>query len=78
MAGNSKQFNGLTVVNCELSSRCNKRCHMCGRRRIERDYPHLVNWGDMDLNLVYKILDQLPSGVIVQFHNSGEPLLYPY
>jgi len=77
MAGNSKQFNGLTVVNCELSSRCNKRCHMCGRRRIERDYPHLVNWGDMDFKLVKKIAKQLPPGIVVQLHNNGESLLYP-
>ena len=77
MAGDLKQFNSLAVVNCELTSRCNKRCFMCGRRRIEKDYPHLANWGDMDFKLVEKIAKQLPDGIVVQLHNNGESLLYP-
>lgn len=71
-----KQFNGLLVVNCELTSRCNKSCWMCGRRKIEKEYPHLANWGDMDFELVELISRQLPENVIVQFHNNGESLLY--
>ena len=33
--------------------------------------------GDMDFALVEEIAQQLPEGIIVQFHNNGEPLLYP-
>lgn len=71
-----KQFNGLLVVNCELTSRCNKSCWMCGRRKIEKEYHHLADWGDMDFELVELISRQLPENVIIQFHNNGESLLY--
>lgn len=73
-----KQFNGLSVVNVELTSRCNKNCWMCGRRKIDREYPEIaLKYGDMDFNLVKKIAKQLPSGIAVQLHNNGEGLLYP-
>lgn len=72
-----KNFGGLTIVNVELTSRCSKSCWICGRRKIERDYPELANWGDMDFKLVEKIAKQIPEGIVVQFHNNGEPLLYP-
>ncbi len=77
-------LNGLTNVNIELSSRCDKGdgtpgsgCWMCGRRKIERDYPELAKWGDMDLSLVYELSKQIPEGIVTQFHDNGEPLLYP-
>jgi hypothetical protein len=71
-------FNGLYCVHLELTSRCNKDCWMCGRRKIDRDYPEVaMNYGDMDFDLVKKIAEQLPEGIVVQFHNNGEPLLYP-
>lgn len=73
-----KQFNGLTTVNIELSSRCNKSCWMCGRRKIDREYPEIaMNYGDMDFRLVEKMAKQLPEGIVVQLHNNGESLLYP-
>lgn len=73
-----KCFNGLTTVNIELTSRCNKNCWMCGRRKVEREYPDLIlGYGDMDFSLVRSIADQLPLGIVVQFHDNGEPLLYP-
>jgi radical SAM protein with 4Fe4S-binding SPASM domain len=50
---------------------------MCGRRKLEKDYPELCNWGDMEFNLVEKIAKQLPSNIIVQFHRDGDPLCYP-
>jgi len=51
---------------------------MCGRRRIDREYPDIAfKYGDMDFSLVEKIASQLPSDIIVQLHNNGEPLLYP-
>lgn len=71
-------FNGLTTVNVELSSRCNKNCWMCGRRKIDREYPEIaLKYGDMDFGLVESIAGQLPEGIVVQFHNNGESLLYP-
>ena len=71
-------MNGLTTVNVELTSRCNKNCWMCGRRKVERDYPELaMAYGDMGMKLVTAISNQLPSGIVVQFHDNGEPLLYP-
>jgi len=74
----SKYFNGLYCIHLELTSRCNKNCWMCGRRKIDQDYPEIaMNYGDMDFELVKKIAGQLPEGIVVQFHNNGEPLLYP-
>lgn len=71
-------LNGLYCVQLELTSRCNKDCWMCGRRKIDRDYPEIAtNYGDMDFELLEKIAQQLPEGIVVQFHNNGEPLLYP-
>ncbi len=73
-------FEGLTNVNVELTSRCNKKCFMCGRRKLERDHSRqeLPKWGDMDYELVKDISKQLPSSIIVQLHDNGEPLMYPH
>ena len=69
---------GLSTVNIELTSRCNKECWMCGRRKIDREYPDIaLNYGDMDFALVESLAAQLPPNIVVQFHNNGEPLLYP-
>ena len=69
---------GLANINVELTSFCNKKCWMCGRRKVERDYPELVlDYGHMDFSLVEKIAKQLPPNIVVQLHNNGEPLLYP-
>lgn len=71
-------LNGLANVNVELTNRCNKKCWMCGRRRVERDYPELtLQYGDMDFGLVERIARQIPPDVVVQLHNNGEALLYP-
>ncbi len=50
---------------------------MCGRRKLEKDYPELCDWGDMPYEMVKEIARQIPKGIICQFHNNGEPLLYP-
>lgn len=71
-------MNGLASVNIELTSRCNKSCWCCGRRKIEKENPALADWGDMDFTLLTKIARQVPIGVTVQLHNNGEPLLYPH
>lgn len=75
-----KEYNlhGLTNVNVELTNRCNKSCWMCGRRKVEREYPELtLKYGDMGFELVKKIASQLPPNIVVQLHNNGEALLYP-
>jgi len=73
-----KCFGGLSTVNVELTSRCNKECWMCGRRKIDRDYPEIaMDYGDMNFSLIRSISSQLPQGIVVQFHDNGEPLLYP-
>lgn len=65
-------------IHLELTNKCQKKCWMCGRRKIEKDYPYLANFNkNMDFNLVKKIAQQLPKNTIVHMHNNGEPLLYP-
>ena len=69
------EFNGLGQINIELSSRCNKSCWMCGRRQREKLYED-QSYGDIDFDLLEKIADQVPSGIMIAFHNNGEGLLY--
>ena len=72
-------LSGLSTVNVELTSRCNKKCWICGRRKREKENPNIIStYGDMSFNMVEEIANQLPSGIVVQFHNNGEPLLYPH
>lgn len=74
----STDLYGLTTVNVELTSRCNKNCWMCGRRRTDKEFPEIaLQYGDMDFDLVKRIAKQLPPNIVVQLHNNGEPLLYP-
>ena len=71
-------LSGLANINIELTSRCNKNCWMCGRRKVEREHPELaVKYGDMPFELIEKIAFQLPPNIVVQLHNNGEPTLYP-
>ncbi len=69
-------FNSLCGVHVELSSRCNKSCWMCGRRKVEKNTPG-VKYGDMDFELAEKIAKELPSDIVIQFHKDGESMLYP-
>lgn len=72
------KFDGLSGVNVELTSRCNKNCWCCGRRKRERENPEIQDtYGDMPWEMVELIANQLPSRIVVQLHNNGEPLLYP-
>jgi hypothetical protein len=66
---------GLSTINIELSSRCNKSCWICGRRK--RDLEVTPDYGDMPFPLLEKIASQVTPGTVVQFHNNGEGLLYP-
>ena len=73
-----KNLSGLSTINIELTSRCNKNCWMCGRRKVDRDYPELtLEYGDMEFSLLEKIALQIPEGIVVQFHRDGDALLYP-
>ena len=73
-----KALHGLSTINVELTSRCNKNCWMCGRRKVDREYPELeLEYGDMDFALLEMIAEQLPECIVVQFHRDGEALLYP-
>lgn len=67
----------FNFLNIELTSRCNKSCWMCGRRKMEIEYPELCSWGDMPFDMLEAISRQVPRGTVVQFHNNGEPTLYP-
>ena len=74
----NKELSGLSTINIELTSRCNKNCWMCGRRKVDRDYPHLaLVYGDMDFSLLETIAQQIPERIVVQLHRDGEALLYP-
>lgn len=71
-------FNGLSTVNIELTSKCNKSCWMCGRRKIDKEYPEIaMMYGDMKIELLDRIEKQLPYDIVVQMHSNGEPTLYP-
>lgn len=72
------ELHGLGTINIELTSRCNKNCWMCGRRKVDREYPDLaLEYGDMDFELLRHIAPQIPSGIVVQFHRDGDALMYP-
>lgn len=67
-------LNGLSQINIELSSRCDKNCSFCGHQ--DPSVNQALTYGDMDFGLLRKIRDQLPTGIVVQFHRDGEPLMY--
>lgn len=66
----------FNLLHLELTSRCNKACWMCGRRKMERDHPELCDWGDMTAQTVWTLSKQVPRGTVVQLHNNGEPTCY--
>lgn len=67
---------GLSQINLELSSVCNKSCFMCGRRKRDKLYGD-QNYGFMDFKIVKTIASQLPEGLFIALHNNGEGMLYP-
>ena len=49
---------------------------MCGRRKVDNDYPEIkLNYGFMDFELLKRIVAQLPEGILVQAHWNVEKLL---
>ncbi len=76
----NNRFNDMNFpafLNIELTSRCNANCWCCGRRKMERDHPDLIDWGDMEFGMAKKIAKQTPPNTVCQFHWNGEPTLYP-
>lgn len=72
------KLNGLTTINIELTDTCNHKCWCCGRRDREKQHPEIKEtYGYMDFELVKKIASEVPEGIVIQFHNNGDPLLYP-
>jgi len=70
--------NFATFIHIELTNRCNKSCWCCGRRKLEKEYPHLANFNkNMEFELIKSIAKQLPNNTVVHLHNNGEPTLYP-
>jgi len=67
---------GLNQINIELTARCDKHtlCGFCGHQN-EKINPNTK--GDMEFALLVEIMEQLPKGVVVQFHRDGEPTAYP-
>jgi radical SAM protein with 4Fe4S-binding SPASM domain len=70
-------LSGLSQINIELSSKCNKAtlCAFCGHQ--DQEVNHGLVFGDMDFTLLQSIRSQLDYGVVVQFHRDGEPTVYP-
>ena len=68
-------LNGLSQINIELTSRCNKSCFFCGHQNIKVNTG--LEYGDADFGLLESIAAQIPRGIIVQFHRDGEPTIYP-
>ncbi len=62
-----------TVIELELSNRCNLDCVMCPR------LPQKLNMGDMDRVLLDRVLDETLAepGRTFRLHGIGEPLLSP-
>lgn len=63
---------GLSKIHIELSSRCNKHCHICGRRKTN------YQGGDISLDFLRLIAKELPPDIIVATHWNGESMLHPY
>ena len=67
---------GLTQLNIELSSRCDRHtlCGFCGHQDRKTN-PNLM-LGDIDFDLLVKICFQIDSPIVVSFHRDGDPLVY--
>jgi len=69
---------GLSAINLELSSRCDKQvhCSFCGHQKKEINTSLI--YGDMTLLMLEDIRNELSPGVDIYFHRSGEPTAYPF
>jgi len=69
-------LNGLSQINVEISSICNKNCGLCGRRKYDREHG-TQDYGYMPLELVKTIAEQIPENITIGTHWNGEPLTHP-
>ena len=60
-------------IGFEVTNRCNMKCVYCARRYFNDD-----NIGDMDLNLIKKVIDAFDKTEIISLNLYGEPFLYPH
>jgi iron-sulfur cluster protein len=72
-------LNGLTQINLELTSRCDKnvKCHFCGHQ--DPSVHPTLTFGDMDDGLRRGLgneLEGVGQSLVVQFHRDGDPLAY--
>lgn len=69
-------LDGLTQLNIELTSACNKsvHCTFCGHQD-PAIHPKRVD-GTISQALLAQVSGEVPSGVLVQFHRDGDPLAY--
>lgn len=68
-------LNGLSQISIELTNICEKPhiCAMCGHQKDLSTHR-----GYMEFELLGKIAKQIPEGIIVSFHRSGEPTAYTW
>lgn len=69
-------LNGLSQINIELSSICDKNCGLCGRRKYDREHG-IQDYGYMPLDLVKIIAEQTPENITIATHWNGESLTHP-
>jgi MoaA/NifB/PqqE/SkfB family radical SAM enzyme len=62
-----------TMLQIEVTSRCNFRCSYC----IVHNGTETEKPGDMSVDLFRHVLDRFPSSYYLQLHGQGEPLLHP-
>lgn len=70
-------LNGLTQLNVELTSRCDRHtlCAFCGHQ--DPAIHPTLRFGDMEMTMVYRLameVRDLQRSVVVQFHRDGDPL----
>lgn len=68
---------GLSQLNIELSSRCDRAtlCGFCGHQDRKTN-PHL-KFGDINFDLLRRIRNQVEPPTVISFHRDGDPLVYP-
>lgn len=72
-------LNGLTQLNIELTSRCDKHtlCAFCGHQ--DPSVHPTLSFGDMDAVLWHRLaadVREIGRHLVVQFHRDGDPLAY--
>lgn len=63
----------MAYINIDLTNECNKKCWICHRTKSGEIGDPIF----LDFNILEKLAEELPHGVIIYFHYYGEPLLYP-